>query len=213
MAAKVTLTFDKTWKKLIHKLSVAKFTVALKEQVARATELNAMLVDAEVRRAIKNKKTGGPANAALTVLIKKSKKPLVDSGQLFKSVTYKMLTEFTAEVGVLKGDASANIAVAVHEGATIKVTARMRAMFAMLAAASGARGKRRAAIVSKLTGRAEELWKRRKNGWKALKPSTTHIRIPPRPFIRVVIEDPRIRRRAFKNWQKAIKAAFEDDKI
>ena len=140
-----------------------------------------------------------PGNAPLTIAVKGSSKPGVDKGELFKAITYKVLSPYTAEVGVLKGDKTVNIAIAFHEGATIPVTPAMRGLFAALASAS--QGK-----ATNLGPRAQELFGRYK-GWKGLRASTTHIKIPGRPFIRKALEDPANKARVYQNWHQALLAA------
>ena len=178
-------------------------------ELERATVVNAAVVQKTVRQVIR---AGGyEPNSPLTRFIKGSSKPLIGrDAQLWKAITTKVLGPFTAEIGVLKGDATANIAIIVHEGTTIKVTPKMRRMFQLLANASrAAAGNKRSkaspiAPVAALQGRARELWEMRPGrGWKALKTSTTHITLPPRPYIAKVMDDPTLQEVVQKNWLDA----------
>jgi len=195
----VRLTGD--WKKLERQLSNEVFRDRIESEMKRATRTNAAMVKREVREHLRS---GSHAkNAPLTIFIKGSSKPLVDRAQLFKSVHFRSQSAFRAEIGLLRGDTNINIALAVHEGATIPVTNAMRGMFAALQSAS--EGKREP---GSLRGRAKELYARRPQGWKALKPSTTSIRIPARPFLREVIERPELNNAVARNWLAAAAAAI-----
>jgi hypothetical protein len=198
--AKKAVTFTKSWEDMSAKVIAGKFDPVLKKHFRRATIHNALLVRKAIRGNIK--KGGHTANRPLTVAIKGSDKPLVDKGQLFGAITSKLISDFTAEVGVKMGDPTANIAVTLHEGTTIKVTPAMRGLFMLLARAS--QGK----AVS-LSGRAEQLFSRYKD-WKPLRPGTTAIVIRPRPFMREAIEDPMVTGLVYDNWQEALNAAAKE---
>ena len=195
--AKTIITFTKSWDRVKAYAVAGKFSVELKKNLAKATKLNAMYLRKHIRKQLRSGMK--PPNAPLTVAVKGSSKPGIDKGELFKAITYKVLTPYTAEVGVLKGDKNANIAIAFHEGATIPVTPAMRGLFAALASAS--QGK-----ATHLGPRAQELFGRYKS-WKPLLPSTTHIKIPGRPFIKQALEDPLAKMKIYGNWHQALLAA------
>lgn len=201
---KITFSVRKTggWARFGALIDPAKANGRMRSNMRNATSHNAKLFAKQIRKVIQ----GGvaPANAALTIFIKKSSKPLAGpDALLFKAIAHKTLDPYTAEVGVKKGDASVNSAMVAHEGARIPVTPSMRAMFAYLADASD--GNRSPGV---LTGRAAELWRKRPGGWKALKKSTTHIVVPGRPFIKLAIEDKSARKTAARNWSYAYAAAL-----
>lgn len=198
----VKLTGD--WSEIRRLLLVGQFQENVRAGVRIATGVNAFVVRREVRDSVRKATyaTNRAPNAALTSAIKRSSKPLVDSGHLFKSVTSVQTDWHTAEVGVLRGDPHVAIAEIVHEGRDIEVTQSMRALFAILAEASAG-----SIDPSRLTGRAQELFGRMSKGWKALRPSTTHIKIPARPYLREVVEDPRVNLLCGKNWLTAISRA------
>lgn len=191
------ITLTGPWSKLGTALNPSAVSGHLRAQMHNATSANGAIA----RRAIRDHIKGGvsPADSPLTVFIKGSSKPVVDSpGGIFQSIASVVIDPFTVEVGVKKGDRSADYARVVHEGARIKVTPAMRAMFGYLADVSD--GKRDA---SELTGRAADLWRRRPGGWKALKHSTTHIRIPGRPFIEEALDNDALRKKLGENWLRA----------
>lgn len=220
------IKFGKGWKNLRAALKPGAFTKRLQEEVARATEFNAMLVSREMREAIKS--GVDPANAALTAAIKGSDKPLIDKGALWKAITSKKLTWQTGFAGLLRGRRGAdgeliNVGAVLHEGASMRVTEAMRGLFLALANAS------RSGDASKLTGRALELWERTKSAkgpagrdakgrftrgtvsagfWKPLAPETTAIVIPSRPWIEIAMKTPGLRAKLKRNWEAAVQRAI-----
>jgi len=209
--------FTKGWDKLKALLSYARMTPAVNRYMEQATRFNCLKAVRAVRNSIRTPSVyGGPPNAPLTIFIKGSSKPLVHHSELFKAVTYKVFTPFTAEVGILKGNKVVNIAISLHQGQVIKVTPKMRGLFARLADAGRFRksfspGSRRGP--GSLTGRAAELWAQRPNKkWKALKPGTTHIRVPPRPYMKAVLESKALLMEMQNNWVAALGAALAGTK-
>lgn len=191
----------------------------VEREIARATKFNALLVQKAIRENIRS--GDHEENSSLTVLFKKSTKPLVDSGELFKAITNVMINSKRAEVGVLKTSATVNYAFSVHQGAIIPVTDDMRNMFYALARYSagdldfnklGARAQQLAKKLDKKSKRRRDRSSGRFVSQKAdfapLKLSTTKIRIPARPFIREVVEDSEIQRRVMENWSRAVAYAL-----
>lgn len=191
----------KRWKKA---LEAGGFDADLRKNIALATALNGQIAEAIVRKAIQS---GGniAKNAALTVAIKQSSKALVDSGLLFQSVTSKMHNEYTVFVGVLRSSRGYNVAKIVTEGAQVKVTPRMRSMFAMLAKASKSKK-----LGARLTGRAAELYKRMQKGWFPLKRETQVIVIPGRDYFKIAFSNTQMIKKARDNWKKALEATLRD---
>jgi hypothetical protein len=196
MASAGGITYYGPWAKLAAMLDPGVTNPRISREMGRATRINGLIVRKAIRAELKSGMA--PANAPLTVFIKGSSKPGIDHGEMFKAITSVVINPFMAEIGVKKGDNAGSSALAVHEGATIRVTPKMRAMFGYLADVSA--GKRDA---SRLTGRAAQLYRRRPGGWKALKQSTTHIRIPARPFIAQAMEHPGLRAKIGHNWTAA----------
>lgn len=117
-------------------------------------------------------------NAALTEMIKGGNTPLEDTGKKLSRALTTRLTRNEMFIGVPVGDEFYQTARTLHEGATIKVTPKMREMFILLWLASDG-----GIAPSSLTGRAAELFKRQSSGWLPLRESTKAIKIPARPFI------------------------------
>lgn len=180
------------------------FRGTIRRHVAQATKRNGKLAEAIVRQTIRAGVP--PPNAALTVAIKGSNKPLVDHGTgIFQAVTSKAMSATEVFVGVLRTSEAFNIAATIHNGATIRVTDKMRGMFYVLWLASQGSIK-----PGDLEGRAAELFERMPTGWKPLKASTTHIVIPERPFMRIAFRNPRLLRQARANWRQAVNTAMRE---
>lgn len=181
-----------------------RFSTVLRKHMGRATELNGLVGAREQRRTIASGKLA--ANAALTVFIKGSAKPLVDFADLYGSITYEVINEFTVFVGVLRADEEGfNIAMALHEGTQAKVTPAMRGMFLYLWKASTG-----VIPASQLYGRAAELWARKPGGWLPLDPSTEVITTPRRPWVEITFQDGAFKAKIQQNWEQALDAVFRE---
>jgi len=191
----------KRWMKA---LDAGGFSNELRRNIAKATALNGKIAEAILRKTIQS---GGnlAKNAALTISIKKSSKALVDSGLLFQSIASKVHDDFTVFVGVLRTSRNYNIAEIVTNGRTIKVTPKMRGMFAILSRAS--RDKR---VASRLTGRAAALFQRMPDGWKKLGEGTNAIVIPGRNYFQVAFRNTQMVKQARDNWTAAVKKTFQE---
>lgn len=200
------------WDRLRSMLDPKLFDERMKRNLKKATQLNALIIVKEIRKRIQG--GGYSANAALTTLLKGSSKPLIGPGdnELFKAITHQMVNESTAFIGVLRsarsesGKPMVDVAGAVHEGVEIVVTDAMRGLFLVLAKVTTGD-----MSPDKLTGRAAILYKQLsgRGPVKPLKASTTAIRIPPRPFIRSVFEDPTIKKKIKANWMAAIALSYK----
>lgn len=180
-----------------------KFYAYLGQNMRKASELNGKLGERFMRKAIQS---GNLApNADLTVFIKSSSKPLVDKGDLFKSINSRIIDDYTVFCGVLKASDFSNIARIIHEGVVIQVTPAMRGMFLFLFKASIGE-----MDPSKLTGRAAELWGRQPGGWKPLRESTVAIVIPPRPWATIVFADAEFKAKVGANWHAALAKTYRD---
>ena len=199
----MSIVMDKGWKQYAVAIDTKGFDKAMKLHLRKATKKNGLMMVKAIRQTIK----GGAfePNKALTVAIKGSTKPLVDRGDLFQAITYKMYGDTTVFVGVLKTNGEYNIAAMLHEGTAIKVTKAMRGLFFILWQAS--EGK---VDPARLTGRATELFERMSSGWKPLKESTTTIVVPARPFIKVSFDNPELLAKATENWSKAVADAMAE---
>ncbi len=206
MKSIATLKLDKGWARLSSALSITsrkKVTKACDIAVERAALVAVKLLRAEIQQGTYER------NADLTIAIKGSTKPLVDKGRLFQSIGHQRIKRGTYFVGVLKSKATRmgkseggidylNIARIIHDGATIPVTAKMRAMFKALWWATRDKKSRGAGEtwkrmpISKLRSKRARYLAQRAYRRKAtilpLSPGTTAIRIPSRPFVRNVFE-------------------------
>lgn len=201
--SKTGLKLGPGWKKFKKAIDPKELDKAMKRRMVQANKRIGKMVEARIRKTIA--KGDFTPNAALTIAIKKSTKPLVDKGHtLFQAITSVAVDEHRVFVGVLKTDDVYNIAFALHEGAQIPVTRKMRAMFYYLWQAS--EGK---IAPSALTGGAAELWERNQT-WFPLKASTRVIVIPPRPFIKKTFENVAMKKKAQEIWAQAVKNAIKD---
>lgn len=197
---------DKGWKRLQQMLEPGKADKVLRKHLRRATRLNGAVAEEHIRDTIKVGKY--EANAELTQALKGQDKPLIGfhaGAPLFNGITSKMINDTTLFVGVLKTEDVYNIALTLHEGASITVTPAMRGMFYFLSQVSA--GKRPASILS---GRAAELWALKSSDWYPLKASTTVIIIPARRFIEQAFANKKMRAIAKANWQQAIREGFAE---
>lgn len=198
---KITLTGD--WSRLSSKLDPLSAGKALEREVAKATERNAQ----EVAKAFRQEIRAGtpPVLAPLTRRIKRSTKALFDHGELSKACVGVLINWRRAEAGVLRtAPEMVNVAKTLHYGASIKVTEKMRMMFARLAACSAGR-----ANPATLTGRAAELWRRNpKMKWRRLSDSTKVIKIHGRPWMKNALERPALVAKLKTNWQRAVAKVF-----
>lgn len=185
------------FKKLKDILDPAKIEKRMKKHVGKATLKNGLIAEGAIKSAIDKGKIKGAMgkrapNADLTVALKGSDRPLVDSGQLKKSITSEVKSWDLALIGINRNRTVVDskgkkrsvmrIAEALHDGATIKVTNKMRAYFYWLAYSDD----------SPFQGIV-----------KPLKKSTKVIRIPPRPFLAAALTN-RLLKRYNRQWDKAI---------
>jgi len=185
-------------------LDAGRFDRAQRSLMRTATYRAGKYVESRIR--IQIKKAPYTPNASLTTAIKGSTKPLVDHADIWKAITTSRVDPNTVFVGVLNtalgpdGKRLVNITAVIHDGFAIPVTKKMRGLFHVLWLATT--GKMDPA---QLTGRAAEIYSRL-NGRaviQRLKPSTTTIVIPKRPFIRDVFEDQAVRAAVMKYWEDA----------
>lgn len=197
----ISFQMDKGWKRMARAVDSKRFSAQVRKHVALETRRNAQRAVKAIR---KNIKSGDfEKNAPLTIHIKGSSKPLIDNGDLWKALAIDVSAWNQAFVGILKSDRMYDIAAFLHEGGTVRVTDRMRAMFRMLWFVS------QGGDPGILTGRARELWERQPGGWYPLKESTTAIRVPGRPFITKVFSDAAFKNEMEAAWERAIERAFK----
>lgn len=210
--SKVEFKMVGDWRKMASALDSKRFEANLEANLGRATAFNGMMMAGEIRRRIKSRKYA--KNSPLTILLKKSSTPLVDDGDLFGAVTSQSLDKYSVFIGILRstmgdnGKPLVNLAELLHNGGVIPVTEHMRNMFILLSEVG--QGKR---DVSTLEGRVADMAKAlgpRIKNIKALRASTTHIKIPARPFLTDVLKDPAMLKKCEMNWRKAVQATMRD---
>lgn len=153
-------------------------------------------------------------NKALTIMIKHSALPLVDTGQLFQAITYERQEWNRYLVGVdrktsWKGNV-VDLAMLLHEGGRIKITPAMRTMFEFLWAKAMGFTQVNGKIVRNdsgdpivLTGRALELWQRNQV-WFPLPKNRNFIQIPKRPFLKYAFTNSDFRKDIKRIWKMAL---------
>lgn len=183
----------------------------INKHLVRATTRNGNQVAALARQIIKSSPYA--KNADLTIALKKSSRPLVNTATLFKAITSQRISDFEVFVGVMRTDKSYNIAETLHGSIgteyskLIPVTSKMRMMFFLLYKASID-----PKFIDKLEGRAKELWALKSGGWSPLSRDTTEIKIPSRPFMEITIRDPKTIALVKKNWEDGLDKAFREIK-
>jgi len=190
VTVKASLTLE-GFDELKDKLDPKKFPRRMEKHVKKATLKNAMIGAGRVKWDIQRGKFA--ANAPLTRALKGSSKPLVDTEELFKSITGDAVAWNVALIGVLKNRQVKNpetgdvedimmIAKILHDGAVIPVTPPMRRLFYALA--------------KKYPGQVTPLSIR-----------TKVIVLPARPFLKGVLDKTEIAK--YKaNWMAAVRKAL-----
>lgn len=178
----------------------------MQKHIKRGTTKNAIAIRRQIRQEIK--KGVLPKNKALTESLKGDNKPIVGTAgaDMFNAITYSVPSWNTAFIGLLRTDKNYNVGKAVHNGVTIKVTKKMRAMFWYLWQVS-------IGLMSskKLSGRAKAIWEMSKTKkFYPLKSSTKAIVIPKRPFIKYAMQEPNLKKIAEANWLKSIGDGFKE---
>jgi hypothetical protein len=200
---KVKIKMSNEWKRL--KKALDRNPAAVRKHLKRASAFIGKKGEALIRREISS---GSYApNAPLTIALKGGKnEPLIGDrtgSPLFKAITSTVVDDYTVFIGVLQQDDQYNIAIAIHEGATIGVSQKMRNLFYVL-------WMKEKDPTIELEGRARELWDKMSGGWKPLKESTKAIIIPPRPFIANAMNSGELQRMAEKFWNQAMVAAMHE---
>jgi hypothetical protein len=180
------------------------FNAAARKNMRRAMGLVGVNVARSVRDQIQ--KGRYQPNAALTVALKGSNEPLKGkrTGELWQAITHQVIDDFTVFVGVLRSHGDYNIAAAVHQGTTIGVTSKMRAMFfALWKMTIGVPG---AELTSK---RAQQLWEWNKV-WYPISRATKAIVIPARPFMTRAFRSQETKQIVKKILTEALDATFQE---
>lgn len=159
---------------------------SLEKHVKKATIKNSLVLVSKVRQNIRGRKF--QRNAKVTELIKGNKPALINQGQLHNAIAYELMSSFKSRVGVLDGQ-FAELARRVHEGFVTPITPKMRAaIFGKIKESSG-------------SGAIDSLPPKESDGF---------LRVPGRPFLSIVFEDPKVQRELNKNWEAAVKNAIKE---
>lgn len=158
-------------------------------ELAKAAVAVGMLGERMMRKVIQ----GGvdPPNRPMTIALKRGNKPkpLVNTGRLWKSITSTVIMagRMPAEIhiGVKRTEPKSNIAAKLHDGFSFTVTRRMAFMFMLLSLKSKGR---RVVLTSARAKELGDLLRSSKPLYPLVEGST--IVVPPRPFAKIVANDP-----------------------
>lgn len=218
------------WDAYLKAMDPKAFQVRLARHLTTAAERVGRNFTAAARRAIR---AGVYApNSPVTVILKGSSKPLVDKGDLFQSITFQVVDPYNVRMGVIRarsGDKLVNVALIVHEGATInvkqhpKVRAKVWAMVRskLSPEALAALNRRQRASVSSAAGtlglnRKGGKWtEKQRRWWFASHPSTAGASaardvwiIPARPYLANVARSADFQRMVGDTYAQAVQATF-----
>lgn len=207
---KIYVEFVGPWKKIADSLTAKEWEKNFKREANAATKINALIIQRLIKAAIANAKVHGRGLSGLTAAIKGSTSPLIDHGDLMASVSHEIISPFEAHIGILRsaGEEMVNIAKIVHNGKTIRVSGKMRAMFAALHAVSAGR----MSPADLRSGRADALWRRFSSSspgdvWPTLD-GVAKIVIPPRPFLSWALQSKEMTDKVLMNYVIAGIRAF-----
>ena len=187
--------------KYIRTLEVNRLNARLRRYVGREMGRAAKVTAREIQKTIRRMR---PRNARLTILIKGKNSPLRDTGRLLGDVRPHQQFWDEAFAGILRGDPSFAEAARQHDGDLIPVTPAMRGMFRLLFMVSEGR-----TDPSLLYGRAAQLYAAFPGPWYELKPTTTVIRIPPRPFVDATLARQDWQMKVLVRLREAVRKAFD----
>lgn len=203
---------DKEWADLLDTLDGPKFEKRLGRALQMAHGRIGRQFQGDARRAIRS---GDYApNSPMTVILKGSSKPLVDNGDLALSITYDQPDEYQLRLGVMRSSATdkeINVALVLHEGATIDVAKHPKVRMAVWAKmkdsmAQYRRADKRFKKARAIKGAAALMGTGAKGGSKDI------WVIPARPFILAAVDNPVFERFIADQYAKAVKAAFRTKK-
>lgn len=189
--------FRRNWRAISRGFRLPVILGHMRTEIRKANEQACLAAIAAVREKIS---TMAPENAPMTVAIKGVDSPLVDTGSLWQSISYKLAGAYKAFVGVKRTARNFNIAAIVHEGGDITVSRRMFVMFQVLHWKSQGRS-------VKLSGRARALWRRWKGEWPVLKEGESY-HIPGRPYIERAFDSKELITLVRALWQAGVSRAF-----
>ncbi len=206
--AKGGVKLDKNWDELLDTLDWPKFEKRIGRAVAVAHGRIGREFQGTARRAIRS---GDYApNSPMTVILKGSSKPLVHRGDLVQSITYDQPDPFQLRLGIMRSgatDKEINVALVLHEGATIDVAKHPKVRMAVWAKIKDAMGQyqrsdKRYKKARAIKGAAALLGTGAKGGSKDV------WVIPARPFLIAAVDNPVFERFIADQYIAAVEAAF-----
>jgi hypothetical protein len=210
------------WRAVLDTLDPGTFAARLAKGTSIAGERIGRQFQRNARSRIRGKAYG--ENSPVTVILKGSSTPLVDKGDLFQAVTFEVIDPYNVRLGVMRravGDQAINVALILHEGATIdtrkhpKVRAKVFAMLrdrmgaerlAALNPRSRASVRKAAAVLGLSQKRA--MHARQGRGTAPGGTGSPIWIIPARPFIATPIQDPEFRKFIVVQYAQAVRAAI-----
>ena len=198
------------WNAFQKAIDPKQFQARLQREVTRANARIGRDLVGRVRRSIRGKEF--QANSPITILLKLGlSTPLVHRGDLFQQITFHQPDWRTVQVGVVKAkgatDEQVNVAVVVHEGATIDVSRYPqvpRKVWMMIGQAMAKSGLNRRQMASRAKA-AGALAQKAPGG--ASKMQSVWV-IPGRPYIAKHVLDPSFAVFAKSQWAEAVKRAI-----
>lgn len=191
--------------------NVEAFDGTLQKHVRKALIKASLLLLKEVKQRIRDRKY--EKNSTLTIRLMGGKKdvPLAKKLNLFRAMAYKLNDMWTSEVGFLSAAKSTGgvtgdsrdikkVVELMHSGYTINVTPKMLA--AIFKSFDKQRTKK-----GKLTKNAREtlaFFQNKGGGGRSI------WRVPPRPFMTDVLNDPKTDLMIRQCWREALEATFKE---
>jgi len=182
------MSLEGDWDAYMLTLDPAKAARRIESEIRKATINNCVYVLGLIRKEIRGRKYA--PNSPLTKILKGSGMPLIDHADLVKYLAYDLETSFSAYVGAKKSDGTYNIAKIVHDGATIRVTPKMRKWIAISMAKAKGRG-RKVPKSREFTGGGKDFFV-----------------IPARPFLTRIMQRKMVQNRIRKRWAYAFEVAM-----
>jgi hypothetical protein len=222
MAASVRIDTFKGWDQFAAATDPKRFRQALAKEMFKATTKSCNEIRDEIAKSIMGKGKVYEKNSGLTILFKRTSTPLIggnfgigpemgggtDPGAtMYKSLGIDAKT-YEGFIGVVRNRGGFNVAYIVHEGATLRITEKRRKwLAAAIASAMGKQGKdfsrKGQAFTVDMNGKEKRI-----PSAKGSNNVGSAIIIPPRPFIRHVMQDPALQRRVIDRWGMAAAKAL-----
>jgi len=180
------------WSSLVDALDPSRVMPRLERNMATAGRRTGQEFQRRARAAIRGRQYA--PNSPITALLKGSTAPLVADGDLFQSLTYKVVSPYNVRFGIMRdavGTERITLGELLHDGATIDVNANPRIRMAVMAKlrAKGPRG----VSLARGLGNSGGLWK-----------------IPGRPFITAIVESSSFDAVIEEHYAGAVRATFRE---